>query len=240
MFDTLYNKAHDYTTAYERLLEFLVADHLPPMILQFDDELAWFWKDMDLAGKLVGIYKEHLEAIHSDTYDYLGDMYVEMQGYFSQSRKGQFLTPPTVCEMMVKMTIGEKERKKPLTILDPCVGTGRFLISAGKYAPNATLYGIDIDNRAIRTSLANACIHKLRMRLLNADSLRHATDFSTEAGRYNWQYCNKWQSHYSKLKGIEEEFREKKNKKEVPKKMKMSEYKAQKAVQMSLFDYGGK
>jgi len=138
------------------------------------------------------------------------------------------------------MTIPESERQKPLNILDPCVGTGRFLISAGKYAPNAVLYGVDIDNRAIRTAFANACIHKIRVRLLNADSIRHATMPDTEAGRYNWRFCNSWNSHYSELKGVVDEFNEKKEKRMVPKTMKLPEYKQQKAVQMNLFDYAGK
>jgi len=218
-----------------------VGDHLAPMILQFDDKMDWFLKDEDLASKLVGVYMEHLEAIHSDTYDYLGDMYIEMQGYFSQNRKGQYLTPPVIYDFMVRMTLGVVEKDKPLNILDPCVGTGRFLVSAGKYAPNAVLYGIDIDNRAVRTALANACIHKLRMRLLCADSLRHATDFDTEAGRHNWGFCNSWQSHYSELKAIGYEFAEKKEKRAIPKKMNLEEYRKQKAVQMNLFDdYVGK
>ena len=240
MFDVLYHKSHDYTLAFEQLLEFLVADHLPGMIAQFDGKLEWLLEDEDVYGRIVGIYRENFEAIHADTYDYLGDMYVEMQGRFSQGIKGQYLTPPQICDFMTRMTLGVVDRDRPLNILDPCVGTGRFLIAAGKYAPEAVLYGIDIDNRAIRTAFANACIHKLRMRLLNADSLAHATDWNTDAGRYNWKYCNHWQSHYNDLKSIVDEFSELKKTKKVPEKTALPEYKQQKAVQLNLFDYVGK
>ena len=162
MFEVLHGKANDYSVAYEWLLEFLVADHLPSMVHQFDGKLEWLLKDEALYAQVVSIYKEGFEAIHADGYDYLGDGYVELQGRFSQGIKGQFLTPPHICDMMAQMLLFRDGSEEPVTVLDPCVGTGRMLIAAHKYAPNATLYGIDIDNRAIRTAFANACIHKAR------------------------------------------------------------------------------
>ena len=162
MFDVLYNAAHEYSVAYEQLLEFLVADHLPAMIPQFNDKLEWLLSDDTLYNRLVSVYAANFEAIHADRYDYLGDLYVELQGRFSQGIKGQFLTPPHICDMMAQMLLFRDGSEEPVTVLDPCVGTGRMLIAAHKYAPNATLYGIDIDNRAIRTAFANACIHKAR------------------------------------------------------------------------------
>ena len=143
--------------------------------------------------------------------------------------------------MMAKMTLSNGNGDNPINVLDPCVGTGRMLIAASNYAPKgSTFYGIDIDNRAIRTAFTNACIQKISMRLLCADSLRHATDGRTKAGRDNWQYCNHWQSHYGKLRSIADEFQELQEKKEVPKKMDLQEYKNKKAEQLSLFDYARK
>jgi len=239
LFDVLYRETHDYSDAYEKLLEFLVADHLPVMIPQFDGRLDWLLSDEGLYDRVVGLYKVHFDAIHADRYDYLGDMYVEMQGRFSQGVKGQFLTPPSVCDMMAKMTMSDGD--KPVNVLDPCVGTGRMLIAASQYAPlGSTYYGIDIDNRAIRTAFTNACIHKISMRLLCADSLRHATDPRTQAGRDNWKYCNHWQSHYHELKTISDKYKELQEKREVPKKMNLQQYKHRKGEQLSLFDYTGK
>jgi type I restriction-modification system DNA methylase subunit len=208
------------------------------MIHQFDGKLDWLLSDEDLYNRVVGLYRHHFDAFHADKYDYLGDMYVEMQGRFSRGVKGQFLTPPNVCEMMAKMTMGNGDKEGPVNVLDPCVGTGRMLIAASKYAPpGSTYYGIDIDNRAIRTAFTNACIQKISVRLLCADSLRHATDPKTQAGRDNWQYCNHWQSDYHKLKTIADEFRELQEKKDIPKKMDLEQYKNKKAEQLRLFDY---
>lgn len=239
MFDVLYRKTRDYSDAYERLLEFIVADHLPVMVHQFEGKLEWLLGDQALYDELVGVYGEHFGAIHADAYDYLGDMYVEMQGRFSQGIKGQFLTPMNVCCMMAKMLLGGQEKDgKPVNVLDPCVGTGRMLIAASRYAPEGSVfYGIDIDNRAVRTAFANACLRKVSVRLLCADSLRHATDPRTEAGRLNWGYCNRWQSHYGDLKSLADEFRELQERSVVSKKLGLSQYKQRKAEQLSLFDY---
>jgi hypothetical protein len=84
---------------------------------QFEGTMAWFWDDEGLAARLTGIYKEHFYAIHADRYDYLGDMYVEMQGRFSQGIKGQFSTPPSVCEMMAQMLISPDDKDKAKNIL---------------------------------------------------------------------------------------------------------------------------
>ncbi len=235
MFDVLYRKTHDYGEAYERLLEFLVADHLPVMVPQFEGKLEWLLKDEALYNRLVPLYAEHFDAFHDDRYDYLGDLYVELQGRFSQGIKGQFLTPQNVCEMMAEMVMGDADNGRPANVLDPCVGTGRMLISAHRYAPpGSVFYGIDIDNRAIRTAFTNACIHKVPMRLLCADSLRHATRPDTEAGRHNWKYCNSWRSHYGELRSIVDEFRELQEKGEVPEETSLKEYKAK---QLQLWDY---
>ena len=59
------NRVHDYGDAYEKLLKFLVADHLPVIMAQFEGTIAWFWDDEGLAARLTGIYEEHFYAIHA-------------------------------------------------------------------------------------------------------------------------------------------------------------------------------
>jgi hypothetical protein len=85
-------------------------------------------------------------------------------------------------------------------ILDPFVGSGRFLLKADKYAPNSCLFGVDLDIMMIRTAFTNAVIYNIPMLLLNANSLLHNTDLSSEDGRYNWRFANRWDSHIRELK----------------------------------------
>ena len=141
-----------------------------------------------------------LDLIKSDKRDHLGDLYVENQGKLSQSYKGQFLTPENVVDMMCAMTIEKTDEE--INILDPCTGTGRFLMCAHEYAPNANLFGVDIDQRALRVAFTNCAIHNVSAYFLHANSLLHETDISKPEGIYNWQYANRWNSCWDELKTI--------------------------------------
>ena len=196
MYDVFYRQFRDYNKAWDNMIEFIAVDNCPPMLAQMDHEFEWYFEDEEFASKVKEVYD--LELFKSDRHDHLGDMYVENQSKLSQSYKGQYLTPENVVEMMVKMTVGETDAE--INILDPCVGTGRFLIAANKYAPNANLFGVDIDLRALRIAFTNCALHNISARFLHADSLRHETDISRPEGRYNWQYANRWHSCWDELK----------------------------------------
>ena len=110
-----------------------------------------------------------------------------------------------VAKMTASMTIGETD--KPVNVLDPVVGTGRLLMAAHKQAPNANLFGVDLDQRMVRIAFTNFAIHDISGYLLNADSLQHETDISTENGLYNWRFANRWNSNLDDLKPINYENR---------------------------------
>ena len=67
-----FNNSHE---AYEHLLQFLAVDNCPPMILDIEGNLDWYFSNPDLAGKLVEAY--NLPLIKSDCFDYLGDIFIE-------------------------------------------------------------------------------------------------------------------------------------------------------------------
>lgn len=198
LFDELYKEFHDSNESYEKLLEFLAVDNCPPIMLDIEGRLEWFFTNKNLSKRLINAYD--MALIKSDRYDYLGDIYIEnVIGSSEANRKGLYLTPQPVVEAMCKMTLGEINNNN-INVLEPCVGSGRFLLTANKYAPNANLYGVDISLPMVRTSFTNAAIHNIRMYLLHADSLSHNISHSEPNGIYNWQYANRWQSHYEKLK----------------------------------------
>jgi type I restriction-modification system DNA methylase subunit len=201
MYEILCRRFHDYNKAWDYLIEFLAVDNCPALLSQLKHKFEWLFEDKDLADMLMSIYKP--EVLKADMHDHLGDMYVKNQGKLGQSFKGQFLTPDEVVDFMCKAVIGEANKaNRPLNILDPCVGTGRFLLYAHRYAPDANLFGVDIDLRALRVAFTNCAIHNIRAYLLHADSLRHEIDISKPDGIANWQYANKWYSCWDKLKEI--------------------------------------
>lgn len=92
--------------------------------------------------------------------DVLGD-YFEHAGFGDKS-KGQTLTPQALADYIVRETIMPGQKDLKLNICDPCCGTGRFLLAAGRYATNATLYGVDIDPHMAVMSAVNLAVFQLR------------------------------------------------------------------------------
>ena len=142
MYDLLTQKFHDPVKAWDSLIEFLAVDNCGSLIHQLDHKFEWLFDDMDFAKRLTKAYD--FELLKSDYYDYLGEMYLErIVGKKEAGKGGLYLTPMNVADSMAAMTI--KETDKSLNILDPAVGTGRLLMGAHKRAPNALLFGVDID-----------------------------------------------------------------------------------------------
>jgi len=197
MYDLLTEKFNDPVKAWDNFIEFLAVDNYGSLIYQLDHMFEWLFEDSRLADRLMKTYDP--EKLRSDYYDHLGEMYLEkLVGTRQAQERGQFLTPMNVAESMAAMTIGQTD--KPVRVLDPCVGTGILLMAAHKTAPNALFFGVDVDLRALRIAFTNFAIHGISGYLLHADSLAYDTDISTEEGRYNWQFANRWDSCMNKLK----------------------------------------
>ncbi len=199
IYDLLTAKFHDRYKAWDHFIDFLATDNCGSLIHQLDHKFEWLFEDGRLADRLMKTYDP--EKLRSDHYDHLGDMYLEKVVSSSQvEQQGQYLTPVPVAESMAAMTIGNTQDK--VNILDPCVGTGRMLMAAHKYAPNARLFGVDNDLRMVRIEFTNFAIHDISAYLLHADSLGHETDISTDDGLHNWQFANRWYYCMDKLKPI--------------------------------------
>ena len=187
----------DSVKAWDSFLEFLAVDHCPPLLQQLDHKFEWFFENESFSKDVIARYNPSI--LPTEFYDHLGEMYIEkLVTKKDADRRGLFLTPMEVANLMATMTISRTENE--VTVLDPCVGTGRFLMAGYKRAPNGMFFGVDIDLRALRVAYTNLAIHGIRGYLLHADSLMHETDIGTVSGRENWQYANKWYSCIDKLK----------------------------------------
>lgn len=91
-----------------------------------------------------------LDAILVWPHDYFGDLLCE-SSYGKQ--QGFYPTPHTVCEFMTQMVCDEKRDIRAETVLDPCVGTGRFLLHASNHS--LRLFGMDIDVTLCKATLVN-------------------------------------------------------------------------------------
>ncbi len=74
--------------------------------------------------------------------DPLGEMFCEIRTARVRRSQGATYTPPEIVRAMVGWCVGEAA---PDVVVDPGVGSGRFLVAAGRAFPRAKLVGIEID-----------------------------------------------------------------------------------------------
>jgi methylase of polypeptide subunit release factors len=85
--------------------------------------------------------------------DPLGDIFSRLRSAELRREKGATYTPDEIVRAMVKWA--RTRTCAPERIVDPGVGSGRFLIAAGRAFPQAKLIGVDIDPLATLVSRGN-------------------------------------------------------------------------------------
>jgi len=84
--------------------------------------------------------------------DPLGEAFCSLRSPLVRRSSGAVYTPPLIVDAMAQWA---SAHSKPDIVVDPGVGSARFLIAAAKLFPNAELIGIDIDPLAALVSRAN-------------------------------------------------------------------------------------
>ena len=133
------------------------------------------------------LFRYYVTAARANPWDHLGELYTDLE----LVGQGQNMTPKGVVDMMIEMTYGEAP-KTLKTQLDPCVGTGRFLIGTTLIFPKAplVLFGVEINPGLYRACLVNMKLFSNHpYSIICADSLRLET-----AGPSSpvWDYGNRW------------------------------------------------
>jgi len=108
----------------------------------------------DFEGANVRLYQVfNLETLLAYPYDYLGDMLAENH---HGRHLGFYPTPMELCELMARMIIGDEDARTK-SVCDPCVGTGRLLLSASNFSYR--LHGCDINPTVIKATLINCYLY---------------------------------------------------------------------------------
>ncbi|WP_340133757.1 Eco57I restriction-modification methylase domain-containing protein [Pseudomonas sp. LF-5] len=87
--------------------------------------------------------------------DPLGDIFSLLRSSEVRRERGATYTPMPIVQAMVDWAVANK---KPTRIIDPGVGSGRFLTRAGLAFPKAKLVGIDVDPLAALMARANLAV----------------------------------------------------------------------------------
>lgn len=190
-------KFKDDKKAWDYFIEFLAVDNQGRLIHQLYHKFEWLLDDNKFTSSLMRMYNPAL--LRSDYYDHLGDMYFEKIIGLKQSQGNDLpLSTENDADGLIKTSFEKTIATK--IILDQNAGTGRYLMAAHKINPNAMLFGVENDLRALRIAYTNFAIHNIPGYLLHADTRIHNIDMDTDEGMFNWTFANKWYSQINKLK----------------------------------------
>lgn len=110
---------------------------------------------------------DYMLFVHRNNYeDGFGDFYME---HLSNKHMGQFFTPIEICQLMSRITINESMQNK--TIIDPCCGSGRLLLSSAEIAPQNWFFGIDKDLTCAMMSVVNCFLNGLKAEIAWGDTI---------------------------------------------------------------------
>ena len=104
-----------------------------------------------------------------ESIDYLKNTNIE-----KRKKLGQYFTPKTIRDLLLRELINISEKKDNVKILDPACGSGEFLLSCEEYFKNADMYGFDIDESLV--AISKKLINNADIKCL--DSLKIDTDKS--------------------------------------------------------------
>jgi type I restriction-modification system DNA methylase subunit len=113
------------------------------------DELEWWFSKAKgitspACAELVNVQLPNLT-------DFLGLLYQSLAHEGHKATAGSYYTPRTICDEMAREHVTEKS-----LVLDPCCGTGQFLLSAAATITNPEgIWGFDIDPIAVRLARLN-------------------------------------------------------------------------------------
>lgn len=192
MYDILNEKFENPVKSWDSLVEFIAVDHRADLLYQLEHKFEWLYEDRNLADRLSRIYDA--EILQADYHDCLGELYrSKLASEAVEQDEGQL-------ELALQRWTQPSQEGKRIAVLDPEAGTGRLLMTVHKKLPEAVLFGIDYDLRALRVAMTNFAIHNIQGFLLHADRTKHDMSLDTPKGQYNWKHANKWYSRMDKLK----------------------------------------
>lgn len=118
----------------------------------------------------VNIQQEKLE--NYSWFDYLGVFYENIvQSKYKAGNRGQFFTPASVCDAMVKINFCEGDDLTGCIINDCACGSGRLLLSGQVMNPGAVFIGEDLDSTACKMCVCNFFVHGTRGVVINRNTL---------------------------------------------------------------------
>lgn len=154
------------------------------------------WLHSEKSRQITKHYNEIFDIKIPINCDFLGLLHQSLLNEGERSKIGSYYTPKHIVDEVVKQNI-----KSRYTVLDPCCGTGQFLLLAAEQIDNPShLWGFDIDKSAVRLAKINLFLtfpkHRFKPNIYCKNSL---LEESEGAPNFDLVITNPpWGSHFSK------------------------------------------
>lgn len=125
-----------------------------------------------------------LEYTYEPNEDILGLIYISCKNAGNRKATGSYYTPTKVVKKLIsKLDITANDK-----VLDPCCGTGNFLLQLPNNVPFEKIYGNDIDTISVKITRLNMALKYSN--LSTTSIIEHITerDFLTDYKENNFQY----------------------------------------------------
>lgn len=138
-------------------------------------EFKDFFEEINGSGRIFDLTDKHLSYLLNCSLpaeaDILGLIYQSIMNEGKKASLGSYFTPRELVVKMVRENINPHHK-----VLDPCCGTGQFLLAFADYIENPeNIYGLDIDPNAVRIARLNLLLkynQDFKPRVYLKDTLR--------------------------------------------------------------------
>jgi type I restriction enzyme M protein len=176
---------HQYVTVFDDYLTMCVFNFSmdePTYKITRDDAMKKYnTEEHKLFGELffemLKIYSEQIVQREKAWYDFFGDLYQAISSTHKSQAMGQFFTPDSVVDMIVRMNYIQQG----VEVNDPACGSGRFLIAAHAISGGCFVYGQDLDVMCCKMTVLNMVLHGCNGEVVWGNSL-DLYDY-----KYGWQ-----------------------------------------------------
>lgn len=126
----------------------------------------------NLLYEMIKAYEEGSD-VDGSWVDVLGDFYMEFGSRKGHQNLGQFFTPPTICDMMARLTMNGPLQNGAM-VNDCACGSGRTLLAAARMFPEnrfGFFVGQDLDHKVCKMAVINFVMYGLRGIIIHMDTL---------------------------------------------------------------------
>ncbi len=99
-----------------------------------------------------------LDYSYEKNEDVLGLLYISCINIGNRKSNGAYFTPSRIVLKMIKRIICKDMKAQKVSILDPCCGTGNFLMQLPSFVAPGDIYGYDIDPLSVMLTRLNLAL----------------------------------------------------------------------------------